>query len=110
MEISPRLTRWINREFPAGAADRVLAEIGELPDKFYGGQDPERIQASLVLRADGDWYTFQQWVDLAQMDWRDALEGSGLGGEDWRAILDETLGAGTKADVRISDLGERSDP
>jgi hypothetical protein len=106
---SARLTRWITRQFPAGAADRVLAEIGELPEAFYGGQDPERIQASLVLRAEGDWYTFQQWVDLAQMDFRDALEGSGLGGEDWRAIMDETLGAGAQADLRISGLGDPSD-
>lgn len=31
MEISPRLTRWINREFPKGSAEKVLIQLCELP-------------------------------------------------------------------------------
>jgi hypothetical protein len=92
MEISPRLTRWINRQFPEGSAEMVLSELRELPEEVIGGQDPERIQASLVIRTAGDWYGFQQCLTLAKSDWRDALVGAGLGDEDWPTRLDALLG------------------
>lgn len=92
MEISPRLTRWVNREFPKGSAEMVLAELRAMPEEVIGGQDPERIQASLVIRTAGDWYKFQQCLTLAKSDWRDALVGAGLGDEDWPSHLDALLG------------------
>jgi hypothetical protein len=54
MEISPRLARWINRQFPESSAQMVLAELRELPEEVIGGQDPERIQAPLVICTVGD--------------------------------------------------------
>ena len=92
MEISPRLARWINRQFPEGSAEMVLSELRELPEEVIGGQDPERIQASLVIGTAGDWYMFQQRLTLARSDWRDALVGPGLGDEDWPTRLDALLG------------------
>ena len=92
MEVSRRLTRWVNREFPSGSAQNVLEVLRDLPDAVIGGQDPERIQASLVIRTGGDWYAFQQRLELAHMDWRDALVGAGLGDEDWRLRLGGVLG------------------
>jgi hypothetical protein len=92
MEVSRRLTRWVNNQFPKGSSEKVLEELRDLPDGVIGGQDPERIQASLVLRAGGDWYAFQQLLDLAHSDWRDSLVGAGLGDEDWRDRLDDVLG------------------
>lgn len=93
MEISPRLTRWIIRQFPEGSAEMVLSELGELPEDVIGGQDPERIQASLVIGTSGDWYGFQECLALARSDWRDALVGAGLGDEDWPSRLDALLGS-----------------
>lgn len=92
MEISPRLTRWINREFPKGSAEKVLIQLCELPRRSDRWPNPERIQASLVIRRAGDWYKFQQWLTLAKSDWRDALVGAGLGDEDWSSHLDAVLG------------------
>lgn len=92
-EISPRLTRWINQEFPKGSAERVLDELRALPEGAIGGQDSERIQASLVIRAGGDWYALEQRLALLKSDWRDSLVGAGLGDEDRRSRLDEVLGA-----------------
>jgi hypothetical protein len=34
----------------------VLSELRELSEQVTGGQDPERIQAALVIRTAGDWY------------------------------------------------------
>jgi len=92
VEVSARLTRWIEGRFPPGSAERVLAELRDLPDGVLGGHDVERVQASLVIRSNGDWLAFQQRVALAYMDWRDSLVGADLGDEDWRDRLDAALG------------------
>ena len=92
MEISPRLTRWINRQFSEGSAERVLSELRELSEQVIGGQDAERIQAALVIRTAGDWYQFQQYLALAKSDWRDALVGADLANGDWPSRLDAVLG------------------
>lgn len=94
MEVSRRLTRWVRSAFPEGSAEQVLDVLRDLPDEIVGGQDPERVQAALVIRTRGDWYEFRRWVRLAQTDWRDALVGADLGDEDWRDRLDEVLGTG----------------
>jgi hypothetical protein len=65
MEVSRRLTRFVDSQFPKGSSERVLEELRDLPDGVIGGQDPERIQASLVIGVGGDWSAFQQRLDLA---------------------------------------------
>lgn len=92
MEVSRRLTRWVRSEFPPGSSEKLLDELRDLPAGLLGGQDPERIQASLVIRTGGSWYVFQECVQVAHSDWRDALVGAGLGDKDWRYRLDEILG------------------
>ena len=94
MEVSRRLTRWVNSEFPKGSREKVLEELRDLPDGLIGGQDPERIQSSLVIQTGGDWYAFQERLELAHTDWRDSLVGAGLGDEDWPIRLTEVLGTG----------------
>ena len=90
--ISPRLTRWIRANFPSGSAEPVLQTLRDLPHTVIAGQDPERIQASLVIRTGGDWHAFEERLALAKMDWRDSLVGSDLGNEDWPQRLDAVLG------------------
>jgi hypothetical protein len=98
MEVSLRLTRWIKRTFPEGSADPVLGQLRGLPAEVIGGQDPERIQASLVICTRGEWHSFQECIALAEADWRDALVGAGLGNTDWPACLDAVLGPVEKGD------------
>ncbi|TCC20992.1 hypothetical protein [Kribbella speibonae] len=93
MEISPRLTRWINHHFPKGTAEMVLSELRDLPDQVLGRQDPERIHAALVIRTAGSWHRFQQHLTLAKTDWRDALVAADLANQDWPTQLDALLGA-----------------
>jgi len=92
VDVSPRLSRWIARTFPRGSAAPVVEQLGALPAELIGGQDSERIQASLVIDTGGDWDAFQRRLALAKSDWRDALVGAGLGDEDWRVHLDAVLG------------------
>jgi hypothetical protein len=92
MEVSRRLTRWIESSFPAGSSEKVLAELRGLPAEVIGGQDPERMQAALVIRTGGDWHAFEECLRVAHSDWRDALVGAGLADQDWPHRLDKTLG------------------
>lgn len=92
VEVSPRLTRWIEQHFSPGRSEQVLATLRALPAGVLGGQDVERIQASLVIRTSGDWRAFQRRLALAEIDWRDSLVGADLGDEDWPDRLDAVLG------------------
>lgn len=91
MQVSERLTAWVARTFPKGSAEPVLAELRRLPTSVVGGQDPERVQAAIVVRSGGDWFRFQAMLELARQDWRDALVAADLANDDWRHRLDTIL-------------------
>jgi hypothetical protein len=92
VDVSDRLARWVTRAFPPGSAPNVLQQLRDLPPEVIGLQDPERVQAALVLRSGGDWHRFQQMRELAFQDWRDALVAADLADADWpdrlAAVLD----------------------
>jgi hypothetical protein len=90
--LSPRLERRVRADFGAGAT-RVLAELAGVPETLPGceRQDPERIQAALVIAAHGDAIQFAALMDLARLDWRDVLLAADLADGDWKARLDREL-------------------
>ena len=71
--------------------DAVLSALRNLPHEAYGGQDPERVQAALVLLAEGSRKRFDEGLELLGKDWRDVLVWGGLGNADWPERLDEAL-------------------
>jgi hypothetical protein len=91
MDVSARLTTWVEAAFSAADAERVLAELRNLPPQKFGRQDPERIQAAVVIRTEGEWDEFERRLALANRDWRDSLVAAGLGHGDWPRRLDEVL-------------------
>ncbi|MFC3499851.1 hypothetical protein ACFOOK_02510 [Micromonospora krabiensis] len=54
-----------------------------MPLAAYGRQDPERVQAALVLTASGQWSRFVAGMQLLREDWRDVLVAGGLANNDW---------------------------
>jgi hypothetical protein len=90
MDVSARLARWVEGAFAPEDAERVLEVLRNLPPQAYGRQDPERIQAAIVIRTEGDWDEFQRRLALANRDWRDSLVAAGLAG-GWTRLLDEIL-------------------
>ncbi len=92
--LSARLTRLVHESWPAGSVAAVVAALTDLPARLPSadGQDPERLQAALVLLADGRWTAWDEAVALARTDWRDLLVAAGLADADWRAVLDARLG------------------
>lgn len=98
MDVSPRLTRWICHAFPEGSADQVLWDLRDLPEEVYWRQDPERVQAALVIRTGGDWQRFQDMLTLAHADVRDALVAADLAHDNWPVLLDDALGTVARCD------------
>lgn len=92
VETSERLTRWITAEFASGSADKVMAALLALSADQVGGQDPERVQAALVVRTSGMWDRFADNRKLLDQDWRDVLVRADLANEDWPHRLDAILG------------------
>ena len=91
-QLTPRLRRRIQHDFPPGTADMVLSYLRTLADSAYGGQSRERVQAAVVLASGGQWDRFMSMLQLLRLDWRDALMAGGLGQDDWRAVVDVELG------------------
>ena len=73
----------------------MLSALADIPEglPLGGRQDPERLQACLVLGAAGRPEAFAEMLELAHVDWRDALMGAGLAGADWTDVLDRELGS-----------------
>jgi hypothetical protein len=91
-----RLERRIRRGFSEpGSAHGVLQLLAKLPDRAGYDQrilNSERVQAAIVLLADGDIPRLRQALELAMTDWRDVLVAAGLADENWPQRLDEELG------------------
>lgn len=58
----------------------------ETPDRE---RDRQRVQLAALKYANGDLRRLREAMELARIDWRDLLMATGLGGENWRAVLSE---------------------
>lgn len=84
-EPTARLEARIRHDFPEpGSAEALI-------DKLRALDADERIQAAVVLWAQGDLNRFRESLALAEVDWRDVLVRGGLQNEDWRQVLDSAL-------------------
>ena len=89
---SARLTRRIRSDFPPDVADAIVEHLADVPETLpVCSQEAERVQASIVFTARGDYKRFLAALEQARSDWRDTLVGSG-GEEDWRRRLHDVLG------------------
>lgn len=84
-ELTPRLVRRIQRDFPAyGAAEQVVAIV-------RAAGETERVQAAVVIWGHGDVARIRDAHDLALADLRDVLVRADLADEDWAYRLDAEL-------------------
>jgi hypothetical protein len=90
-EPTDRLRRRIQRDFPPGTAEEVIKRIAALPAAITGKQNPERVQAALVLAAQGQWRRFDAILRLLDQDGRDVLVAGDLADADWPTRLDAQL-------------------
>jgi hypothetical protein len=91
--VSRRLEERVRCDFSAAAAEEVLRRLGALDLALAEKQSIERIQGAIVLLARGDPDRFERYARVAEIDWRDVLVFSGLGGGDWPKRLDDELGS-----------------
>ncbi|MFE4608872.1 hypothetical protein ACWFRQ_36010 [Streptomyces niveus] len=90
-----RLERRIRRDFPGpGSAAEIMRMLDELPgtagydmEHFAG----ERLQAAIVLLAEGSIRRFHESVGLALTDWRDLLVAAELDDKTWPDRLQAQL-------------------
>ena len=93
-EVSPRLLRRIRRDHDPATVAWILAELADVPEGLPLGerQDPERMQAALVVGHDGSRERLERRLTTLRRDWRDALMAAGLAQPDWPERLDDELG------------------
>ncbi|MGW6742515.1 hypothetical protein ACWGDX_17640 [Streptomyces sp. NPDC055025] len=99
MPISVRLERRIRCDFPeSGSAVEIMRMLDELPSR--AGYDAEhfaseRLQAAIVLLAEGSIRRFHEGIRRALTDWRDFLVAAELAHESWPDRLQAELGTET---------------
>jgi len=81
----------IRLDFAPEHVGEVIGWLDGLPEEAFGRQDPERVQAALVLAAFGDLKRFVAGVRLLRIDLRDVLVAGGLAEGDWPERLDAEL-------------------
>ncbi|MFI7493067.1 hypothetical protein ACIBXA_32315 [Micromonospora echinaurantiaca] len=90
-DISPRLRRRINADFPQHA-DVVVDRLHSLDQLVTDSrQDPDRMFAAVVRLAQGRLDKLDRASRLAREDWRDLLVGADFGNEDWPTRLSAWL-------------------
>jgi hypothetical protein len=87
----PEAKQRIGRDFSPGTEEKVKGCLADLDADAFGRQDPERIQASMVLASDRKWERFMRVFRLLTVDWRDLLVAGGLADGDWPALLNVEL-------------------
>jgi hypothetical protein len=86
-----RLRARVSRDFSTGA-DAAIRRLNALNLATAEKQSRERIQAAIVLLANGDSAQLEHYAEEAELDWRDVLVFSDLADEDWAIRLDAELG------------------
>jgi hypothetical protein len=85
--VSARLQRRVARDFPQpGSAEEVVRLLASVSDS-------ERVQAAIVVAANGDLRELKREAELAAVDWRDVLINGDLARDDWPGVLDSELGS-----------------
>ncbi|MGW4211919.1 hypothetical protein ACWEIJ_28265 [Lentzea sp. NPDC004789] len=87
--VSDRIAARVRTDFHPPLVRQALQELATTET---GNQDAERVQAAVVLSANGDLRRLQGLVRLSHVDWRDVLMGSGLEHGDWRVVLEREFG------------------
>jgi hypothetical protein len=85
---SSRLARMIRQSFSSDHADDIIHRLSALEGTSLSA---ERIQTAMIIRADGNFGRFIAEIELAQLDWRDTLVGTGLEHSDYEEVLDRLL-------------------
>ncbi len=96
---SRRVAARVPRDFGPTESDSVLKllEGQRLPLLYGHDEGHERVQAAVVLIANGDSSRLLEAVALAETDWRDVLMAAGLAHGDWRQRVEIALGASGEA-------------
>lgn len=91
VELTPRLLSRLESDF-GPEAQPLATELEQLPGAINSGQDPERIQAAVLLAAGGSLPEFAAMMDLARSDWRDLLVNAGLQNGNYAKVMRRRLG------------------
>jgi hypothetical protein len=101
--VSERLRAAVERDFDSASVAPVLKRLGELDLPLLETEEGrERVQAAIILIAEGRYADFERSASQAEKDWRDVLVAAGLANEDWPARLDARLGGPLRARGRTS--------
>lgn len=84
MGVSERIAARVREDFRSEEVEEALRELATT----YDGQGSDRMQAAVVLKAEGSLKRLKREVRESNFDFRDALMGSGMENGDWPEVLE----------------------
>lgn len=84
MGVSERIAARVREDFRSEEVEEALRELATT----YDGQGSDRMQAAVVLRAEGDLTQLKRDVRESNIDFRDVLMYSGMEHGNWPKVLD----------------------
>ncbi|MFD4144528.1 hypothetical protein [Streptomyces sp. NPDC058572] len=82
----------VRRDFPDPEVAAVVIELLEEWGRACREWDAGRVQTAIVLGAAGDVDRLLALIELAYIDYRDVLVGTGFADEDWKERMAAALG------------------
>lgn len=91
MNLTARTLSRLERDFKASEQDRARYVIESVDIGDDEAQGSERIQAAMLMLANGNLDRLVEAAALTETDWRDLLVNADLADDDWRPKADAHL-------------------
>ena len=91
MLLDERVVAAVRRDFAADDVDAIVARLSSLDLPLAGDGPHTRIEAALLVLAEGSRAQFDAAAAGAEIDWRDTLVAAGFADDDWPAKVDTFL-------------------
>lgn len=92
IQVSARVVERVRRDFPDPEIAAVMVELLEEWGNTWPDWQVDRVQSAIVLCAAGDVDQVLTLLEVAYVDFRDALIATGFARADWRELMDAAFG------------------
>ncbi|MFF8944292.1 hypothetical protein ACF1A5_18875 [Streptomyces sp. NPDC014864] len=92
IQVSARVVERVQRDFPDPEIAAVVVELLEEWGNTWPDWQVDRVQSAIVLYAAGDVEQVMALLEVAYVDFRDALIATGFARADWQELMEVAFG------------------
>ena len=91
-QLSPNIEAKVRASFKREEIGAVLSFLSDMKEPPFEGEwalTRERVQVAILILANSNLERLMTCIAGAQIDWRDTLNGAGLGESNWQSVAKE---------------------